>query len=265
MTERASSMHRPHPILPPSPEEGASRRCATRAHASRLIINKPNLNMLQITTRLKIRRDVYPVEIRDRLVLPFDSRQKSRLRTRLASGDEVGLLLSGGEILRGGDLLVASDGRVVEVVAQDENVLQANCHSAFELARAAYHLGNRHVALQIGDGWLRIAEDHVLKEMLEGLGLEVTSLKAPFEPEPGAYGAHSHAEHGAHSHNHDHHHPHLDDVPPTHGGVIHQFGKFAGVIKPIGKIAAVPDAHVHGPGCEHDHHDHPHTHDDHSH
>ena len=239
--------------------------------------------MLQITTKLKLRRDIYAVEIRDRLILPFDSRQKSRLRTRLASGDEVGVLLPGGEILRGGDLLVASDGRVVEVVAQDENVLQAQCPSAFELARAAYHLGNRHVALQIGDGWLRIADDHVLRQMLEGLGLQVSALTAPFEPEPGAYGArgahgahstyNTHDEHGDHSHGHVHHHPHLDDVPPTHGGVIHQFGEYEGVIRPGEKIAASP-AHVHGSGCGHAHHEHehhththphPHEHDDHSH
>ncbi|MEP7156945.1 MAG: urease accessory protein UreE [Betaproteobacteria bacterium] len=222
----------------------------------------PQKTMLQITTKLKLRRDVYPVEIRDRLVLPFDSRQKSRLRTRLASGDEVGVLLPGGEILRGGDLLVASDGRVVEVVAQDENVLQAQCPSAFDLARAAYHLGNRHVALQIGDGWLRIADDHVLRQMLEGFGLEVVAFTAPFEPEPGAYGGHhTHAEHDR-----DHHHPHLDDVPPTHGGVIHQFGEFAGVIKPGAKTISEPGPHVHGPGCGHDHdhdHEHHHPHDDH--
>ena len=209
--------------------------------------------MLQITTKLKIRRDVYPVEIRDRLILPFDQRQKSRLRTRLASGDEVGVVLPGGEILRGGDLLVASDGRIVEVVAQDEKVLQANCDSPFELARAAYHLGNRHVSLQIGEGWLRIADDHVLKQMLEGFGLEVTALNAPFEPEPGAYGGHSHGEG---------HHSHLDDVPPTHGGVIHQFGEFAGVVKPTAQVKPVP--HVHGPDCGHAHH-HDHAHDKHEH
>ncbi len=207
------------------------------------------MTMLQITTKLKIRRDIYPVEIRDRLILPFELRQKSRLRTRLVSGDEVGVLLPGGETLRGGDLLVASDGRVVEVIAQDENVLQAECQSPFELARAAYHLGNRHVALQIGEGWLRILDDHVLKQMLEGLGLVVTALTAPFEPEPGAYGGHDHGQ--------GHHHHQLDDVPPTHGGVIHQFGKYAD--------AATQDAapHVHGPGCGHEHHDHAHHHHDH--
>jgi urease accessory protein len=215
--------------------------------------------MLEITTKLKVRRDVYQIEIRDRLVLPFELRQKSRLRTRLASGDEVGVLLPGGEILRGGDLLVASDGRVVEVVAQDEKVLQADCHSPFELARAAYHLGNRHVALQIGAvgqmSWLRIADDHVLRQMLEGFGLEVTALNAPFEPEPGAYGGHAHG---------DGHHHHLDDVPPTHGGVIHQFGEYAGTIQPTVEVKDASHEHQHGPGCSHTH-QHGHGHDEHEH
>jgi urease accessory protein len=206
--------------------------------------------MLEIKTKLKVRRDVYAIEIRDQLILPFDLRQKSRLRTRLASGDEVGVLLQGGEILRGGDLLVASDGRVIEVVAQDEQVLQANCDSPFELARAAHHLGNRHVALQIGDGWLRITDDHVLRQMLEGLGLTVVALNAPFEPEPGAYGGHAH----------DDSHHHLDDVPPTHGGVIHQFGEYAGEIRPSAQFKPVTQPHQHGPGCGHDH-----VHDDHKH
>lgn len=205
------------------------------------------MTMLQITTKLKIRRDVSPVEIRDQLVLPFDLRQKSRLRTRLASGDEVGVLLSGGGILRGGDLLVVSDGRVVEVIAQEEKVLQADCHSPFELARAAYHLGNRHVALQIGEGWLRIAEDHVLKQMLEGFGLQVTALSAPFEPESGAYGSPSQSD--------GRHHSHLDDVPPTHGGVIHQFGEYAGEFRPnSSNRQSKAQEHGHGPNFGHTHH-----------
>jgi urease accessory protein len=217
------------------------------------------ITMLEIKTKLKVRRDVYKIEIRDQLMLPFELRQKSRLRTRLVSGDEVGVLLPGGEILRGGDLLVASDGRVVEVIAQDEQVLQANCDSPFDLARAAYHLGNRHVALQIGDGWLRITDDHVLRQMLEGLGLTVVALSAPFEPEPGAYGGHSH-EHGAAYHHH------LDDVPPTHGGVIHQFGEYAGEIRPSAQIKPAGTPHQHGPGCGHTHHEHhDHQHDDHQH
>lgn len=133
-----------------------------------------------------------------RLELNFDARTKSRLRTRLADGEEVGLFLPRGTILRGGDRLLAQDGRVVEVVSAPEDLLEARCADAFALARAAYHLGNRHVAVQVGEGWLRIQADHVLETMLTGLGAQVQALSAPFEPEAGAYAhGHHHAERGA--------------------------------------------------------------------
>ncbi len=136
----------------------------------------------------------------ERLVLPFDARCKSRLRTRLESGEEVGLFLARGGVLRGGDRLLANDGRIVEVVAADEALMQARSADPLPLARAAYHLGNRHVAVQLGfnadGGWLRFAADHVLGEMVRGLGLPVTEIVAPFEPEAGAYSGsgHSHAD-----------------------------------------------------------------------
>ncbi|WP_374476869.1 urease accessory protein UreE [Zoogloea sp.] len=133
-----------------------------------------------------------------RLELNFDARTKSRLRTQLAGGEEVGLFLPRGTILRGGDRLQAQDGRVVEVVSAPEDLLEARCADAFALARVAYHLGNRHVAVQVGEGWLRIQTDHVLKTMLTGLGADVHDLSAPFEPEAGAYAhGHHHAERGA--------------------------------------------------------------------
>lgn len=133
-----------------------------------------------------------------RLTLDFDARTKSRLRTQLADGEEVGLFLPRGTILRGSDRLLAADGRIVEVVAAPEDLIEARCADAFALARAAYHLGNRHVAVQVGEGWLRIQADHVLETMLTGLGAEVASLTAPFEPEAGAYAhGHHHAERGA--------------------------------------------------------------------
>ena len=132
------------------------------------------------------------------LELTFDARTKSRLRTRLASGEEVGLFLPRGSILRGGDKLQAADGRIVAIVSAPESLSEARCLDAFALSRAAYHLGNRHVAVQIGDGWLRIQADHVLDAMLLGLGAQVSQLSAPFEPEAGAYAhAHHHAERGA--------------------------------------------------------------------
>jgi len=90
-------------------------------------------------------------------------------------------------------------------------VLHVECTTPAELARAAYHLGNRHVPVQVGDGWLRIAEDHVLADMLKGLGARVTPMRAPFEPEAGAYHADHDHEHGGRIHeygahpDHDHH------------------------------------------------------------
>lgn len=133
----------------------------------------------------------------DELILPFERRQRSRLRVTLASGGDAALMVERGTVLRGGDLLRASDGRVIRVVAADEPTLRVTAANATELARAAYHLGNRHVPLQVGDGWLRLEQDHVLQDMLIGLGASVTAEQAPFEPEAGAYG-------GGHRHGHGH-------------------------------------------------------------
>jgi urease accessory protein len=131
-----------------------------------------------------------------RLELPFEQRQKSRLRTRLSSGEEAGLMLDRGAVLRGGDRLLADDGRVVEVVAAPEMVSTVMCDDPWQLARASYHLGNRHVSLQIGKGWLRYRHDHVLDDMVQGLGFRVIAGTAPFEPEAGAYGGgHQHHSH----------------------------------------------------------------------
>lgn len=132
------------------------------------------------------------------LTLNFDQRTKSRLRTTLDSGEDAGLFLPRGTILRGGDRLLASDGDIVEVCSSPEALIEARCENLLDLARAAYHLGNRHVPVQVGGdmrgGWLRLADDHVLADMLAGLGCTLTRLQAPFEPEAGAYGGgHSHA------------------------------------------------------------------------
>jgi urease accessory protein len=124
-----------------------------------------------------------------KLVLPFELRQKSRLRARLDSGEEVALVLPRGRVLRGGDRVTAADGRELEIVAALEKLLHIESE---ELARVAYHLGNRHVPLQVGPGFLRIAEDHVLEEMARRLGARVSHVEAPFEPEAGAYGDHHH-------------------------------------------------------------------------
>jgi urease accessory protein len=139
----------------------------------------------------------------ERLSLTFELRCKTRLRTKLDSGEEAGLFLERGLILRAGDKLLGKDGRVVEVVAAPENVIEARSDDPLLLARAAYHLGNRHVPVQVGvdetSGLLRFGSDHVLGEMLRGLGLDVTQTEAPFEPESGAYG-----NHGGHAHPHGH-------------------------------------------------------------
>jgi urease accessory protein len=127
------------------------------------------------------------------LVLPFELRQKTRLRTKLSTGEEAGLNLERGYILRGGDQLLASDGRVIEIVASPEGVSVVTSNNPLDLARAAYHLGNRHVSVQIGPGWLRYLHDYVLDDMVRGLGLPVSHETLPFEPEAGAYAGHSHS------------------------------------------------------------------------
>ena len=150
--------------------------------------------MIEITTKLK---PGAASEIDGQLRLPFELRQKSRLRATLISGEEVALMLPRGEILRGGDRLQASDGRIIEVVAAPEQVLHVECATTTELTRAAYHLGNRHVPVQVGDGFLRLAADHVLEQMLRGLGARIEQFEAPFEPEAGAYGGgHHHGSDG---------------------------------------------------------------------
>jgi urease accessory protein len=158
--------------------------------------------MLNVTQRIRDARAAG-----DRLVLPFDLRQKSRLRTRLASGVEAGLFLERGTVLRGGDLLLADNGTVIEVVAADETVSTVSSQDPAQLARAGYHLGNRHVAVQIGQGWLRYVHDHVLDDMVRGLGLPVRIEQVPFEPEGGAYShSHSHGDATEYTQVTDHNH-----------------------------------------------------------
>lgn len=129
------------------------------------------------------------------LTLSFEQRRKSRLRTALDSGEEAVLMLPRGLVLRHGDRVCTEEGRVIAVQAADEEVSEASADEPRLLARACYHLGNRHVALQIGADWLRYPSDHVLDEMLRGLGLTVSVRMLPFEPEAGAY-------HGDHGHEH---------------------------------------------------------------
>jgi urease accessory protein len=159
--------------------------------------------MIEIRARFDNRGEV---PLYGRLSLPFERRQKSRQRARLESGEEVAIALGRGEVMRGGDLVVAAGGQVIQVVAEREAVMHVECGSASALARIAYHLGNRHVPVQVGGGWLRFASDPVLEKMVAGLGAKVTPLDAPFEPEAGAYAPH-----------------HRHDNESGHGGRIHEF------------------------------------------
>jgi urease accessory protein len=139
-----------------------------------------------------------------RLVLMFEQRQRSRLRAKADNGEVLSLILPRGKVVRGGERVRTLDGREVEIVAAPERL--AHIESS-ELARVAYHLGNRHVPLQVGPDFLRIAEDHVLEELARRLGARVSHVEAPFEPEAGAYG-HQHEEMGHGGRIHDHFHDH---------------------------------------------------------
>ena len=132
------------------------------------------------------------------LLLAYDQREKCRLRGRLASGEEVAVFTVRGSVLRHGDLLTGADGRVIRVVAAPEALYAIDCPTPLIMARCAFHLGNRHTQVQIGDGCLRIRVDPVLREMVEGLGAQVACETAGFEPEAGAYAGagHSHGHGG---------------------------------------------------------------------
>lgn len=150
------------------------------------------------------------------ITLPFELRQKSRLHTRLDGGPDVGILIERGRVLRSGDLLKAKDGTVVEIRAASEAVSTIRCGDVRMLARGAYHLGNRHVPLQIGDGFLRYQRDHVLDDLVKQLGFDVVAETAAFEPEAGAYGG-GHGHSHQHSHDHERDHEHKEGHGHEHG------------------------------------------------
>jgi urease accessory protein len=137
------------------------------------------------------------VEVPRKLVLPFDQRQKSRFRTRLDDGTEAALFLPRGLLLRDGDILEAVDGTRIRVESALENVLLVTAQTPHALMRAAYHLGNRHTPVELGEEFLKLEADPVLGEMLRHLGMTVREECAPFQPEGGAYG-------GGHRHEPDH-------------------------------------------------------------
>ena len=154
--------------------------------------------MITLTQRLD-----HPHPVTARVTLPIDVRVKSRARVVLDDGRDAGLILPRGLLLRGGDLLASEDGReVVEVIAAPEPLSVVRCADPFLLARACYHLGNRHVPLQILPGELRYHHDHVLDEMIHLLGLDVAFASLPFEPEAGAYASEGHSHSHSHAHSH---------------------------------------------------------------
>ena len=195
--------------------------------------------------------------------LDWDTRQKSRFEATDSQGRQLGVFLPRGSVVRGGDVLVAEDGSLVVVQAAPQPVLEVRASNAFELLRAAYHLGNRHVQLELQPEHLKLEPDHVLAQMLRQMGLQVAEAQSAFEPESGAYAASGHAhaqgqnqkhEHGpgcGHDHSHDH------GLAPAHE---HTHG--AGCGHDHAHDHGHDHGHVHGPGCGHDHgHDHGHKHE----
>lgn len=179
----------------------------------------------------------------DTIVLDYEGRHRRRVTMTGTRGTEFLLDLPEAVVLRGGDALVLEDGRLIEIVAAPEELAEVRCGDPRQLARVAYHIGNRHVQAEIMDNRLRMRRDHVLEDMVRGLGAKVSHIEAPFEPDTGAYEPVVHAKHAHKDHAHDHHgHDHHD-----HKGHDHA-------------------AHEHGDdcGCDHEHgHDHKeHKHED---
>lgn len=201
--------------------------------------------MLQISKLMSQGAGLAPVLLKRAATveLDWDVRQKSRFDATDSQGRQLGVFLPRGTLVRGGDVLVAEDGSLIRVVAAAQPVLVITACSQhgtpFDLTRAAYHLGNRHVPIELTPEHLKIEPDHVLADMLRAMHMTVVEATEAFEPEGGAYaaGGHSHA-HGAHSHG-DEQAPAADK--PKRGLVPLR----------IPVAAAVP--HVHGPGCKHGH------------
>ncbi len=185
----------------------------------------------------------------DTVVLDFDDRHRRRMAMTGTRGFEFLLDLENAVALRGGDALVLEDGRLIEVVAAPEPLVEIRGSDPQHLVRVAWHLGNRHLPTQITAKGLRIRRDHVIEAMVKGLGARLIEIEAPFDPEGGAYAeSHAHAgEADAHHHTgHDHAHDHLHDHS-SHGH-HHDHDDHH---------------HHHDEHCDHDdhHHDHSHAHD----
>lgn len=145
--------------------------------------------MLEITERIPAPNTKPAIQC----TLPFDLRKKGRFKTLTDCGKEIGFFLARGKTLKHGECVQTSNNETILILAAKENVMTVYCEDRWLFARACYHLGNRHVPLQITQNWLRFQADHVLEEMLEGFGLQAEYEIAEFEPEEGAYAGHAHA------------------------------------------------------------------------
>jgi len=230
---------------------------------------------LQVGKRIAGGQGLSPVLLRrgSEVELAWDVRQKSRIEATDSLGRALNVFLPRGSVLRGGDVLVAEDGSLIRVKAAPQPVLVvthcADHGTPFDLLRAAYHLGNRHVPLELQPDRLLLEPDHVLADMLRAQHLIVTEASGAFEPEGGAYGAGGGA-HAGHAHGHDHGHAHDHDHDHDHDHK-HDHGHSHDKPKAAGKAVAIPVVgqaapHVHGPDCDHGHsHDHGHGHKKHDH
>jgi urease accessory protein len=188
--------------------------------------------------------------------LDWDVRQKSRFDATDSTGRALGVFLPRGTLVRGGDVLVGDDGSLIRVHAAAQPVLLVKpcpAHgSPFDLVRAAYHLGNRHVQLQLTPELLKLEPDHVLADMLRQMHLIVTESNEAFEPEGGAYaaGGHGHAHDDGHAHAHGHS---LAPSPAPAAKPVHVHGPGCGHDHSHASAPVATPVHVHGPGCGHDH------------
>ncbi|MDP2263434.1 MAG: urease accessory protein UreE [Hydrogenophaga sp.] len=159
--------------------------------------------------------------------IDWDLRQKSRFDATASDGRHVGVFLARGTVVRGGDVLITEDGSLLRVVAAPQPVLRitpcAQHGSPFDLTRAAYHLGNRHVPIELKPDHLKIEPDHVLADMLRAMHLTVMEVCEAFEPEGGAYASHAaHAGHHGHGHVHAQEHTHAHGPECNHGPAAHE-------------------------------------------
>jgi len=225
--------------------------------------------MIQVSKLLAQGAGLAPVLLKRAatVTLDWDTRQKSRFQATDNQGRELGVFLPRGTAVRGGDVLVAEDGSLVRVIAAPQPLLRitacASHGSPFDLVRAAYHLGNRHVQIELQPDHLKIEPDHVLADMLRAMHLIVNAVEEGFEPEGGAYAAgghghsHGHGHDHGHGHEHGHGHGHGHDHAHEHGHSharehSHAPAPAAAPKKTIA-IQSATTPHVHGPGCGHDH------------